>query len=352
MTTLDSLATLGWRPIFQHALTLEQLEVGQIARVLGLDRDRLLLRSEQAQWHEPAQKRWLSLPMDERPTVGDWVWLKPDEPSTLTLLPRLSLLQRVASGTNPRPQLLAANVDTVFIVSSCNADFNKARLERYLALALDSGVMPVIVLTKADLTEQADPYREAAQSLHATTPVVLMNALDEQAAIALQPWTGKGQTVALLGSSGVGKTTLTNRLLGEHRFDTADIREDDAKGRHTTTARQMVRIPDGGWIVDTPGMRELRLGDASEGVDLVFDDIVERARRCRFKDCNHQGDEGCALSAAIDRGELEPDRLRRFLKLKRETDIAQEQVWERRQRYKGFAKVVKMAKNAKDLKKR
>ncbi|MFC3853461.1 ribosome small subunit-dependent GTPase A [Salinispirillum marinum] len=352
MTKLISLAQLGWRPIFQQTLTLEQLEDGQVARVLGVDRERLLLQTEQVQWHEPAQKRWLSLPMDERPTVGDWVWLKPDTPGTLTLLPRQSLLQRVASGTNPKPQLLAANVDTVFIVSSCNADFNKARLERYLALALDSGVMPVIVLTKADLTDQVDHYRETAQSLHASTPVVLLNALDEQAAITLQPWTSEGQTVALLGSSGVGKTTLTNRLLGDQRFNTAAIREDDAKGRHTTTARQMVRIPDGGWIVDTPGMRELRLGDASEGVDRVFDDIVELARLCRFKDCNHQGDEGCALSAAIDRGELEPDRVRRFLKLKRETIIAQENVWERRQRYKGFAKVVKLAKNAKDLKKR
>lgn len=351
MTTHLSLAELGWRPVFQQTLTLEQLESGVVARILGVDRDRLLLRCEQSQWHEPMEKRWLDIPVDERPTVGDWVWLQPDVPGSLTVLTRQTLLQRVASGTNPKPQLLAANVDTLLIVSSCNADFNKARLERYLALAMNAGAMPVIVLTKADLSDQADDYREAAQSLQATTPVVLVNALDDTVRDELKPWLTTGQTVAILGSSGVGKTTLTNTLLGDVRFDTAGIREQDAKGRHTTTARQMVRIPDGGWIVDTPGMRELRLGDASEGVDRVFDDIVELATQCRFNDCHHQGDQGCALEAAVEQGALDPERLKRFLKLKRETANAQQTVWERRQRNKAFGKMTRTVLKDKNKKK-
>lgn len=352
MNTPISLAELGWRPLFQQALTLEQMESGVVARILGVDRDRLMLRSELAQWHEPLEKRWHDVAIDERPTVGDWVWLQPDVPGTLMLLPRQTLLQRVASGTEPKPQLLAANIDTLLIVSSCNADFNPARLERYLALALEAGAMPVFVLTKADLSSEVDHYREAAQTLHASTPVVVLNALDRNAVDQLKPWLAPGQTVAILGSSGVGKTTLTNTLLGEGRFSTAGIREQDAKGRHTTTARQMVHLPDGGWIVDTPGMRELRLGDASDGIDRVFDDIVELTRHCRFADCQHQGDQGCALAAALEQGTLDSKRLQRFLKLRRESQNAQQTVWERRKRYKAFGKMARRVQQAKNEKKR
>lgn len=212
--------------------------------------------------------------------------------------------------------------------------------------------MPVFVLTKADLSREVDHYREAAQTLHASTPVVVLNALDRSAVDQLKPWLAPGQTVAILGSSGVGKTTLTNTLLGEGRFSTAGIREQDAKGRHTTTARQMVHLPDGGWIVDTPGMRELRLGDASDGIDRVFDDIVELTRHCRFADCQHQGDQGCALAAALEQGTLDPDRLQRFLKLKRESQHAQQTVWERRKRYKAFGKMARSVQKAKNEKKR
>lgn len=345
-TTL-TLAELGWRPVIQQSLSLEQLETGTLVRILGVDRDQLLLQSEQSLWHEPLEKRWLNLPVDERPTVGDWAWLQPDVSNTLILLTRQTLLQRIASGSEPKPQVLAANVDTLLIVSSCNADFNKARLERYLALAMHAGVMPVIVLTKADLCETASDYQDTAQSLQATTPVVLVNALDRSAAEALNPWLATGQTLAILGSSGVGKTTLTNTLLGETRFATGDIREQDAKGRHTTTARQMVRIPDGAWIVDTPGMRELRLGDVGDGVDRVFEDIVQLTEQCRFHDCHHQGDLGCALEMAVEKGALDKDRLKRFLKLKRETDNAQQTIWERRQRYKAFGKMARKALKAK-----
>ncbi|WP_028671922.1 ribosome small subunit-dependent GTPase A [Saccharospirillum impatiens] len=352
MNTPISLAELGWRPLFQQTLTVEQLESGLVARILGVDRDRLQLRGERSHWHEPLEKRWHEVPIDERPTVGDWVWLKPHVPGSLVVLTRQTLLQRVASGTEPKPQLLAANIDTLFIVSSCNADFNKARLERYLALALNAGAMPVMVLTKADLSDTADHYREAAQSLQANTPVVLVNALDDSAAELLKPWLATGQTVAILGSSGVGKTTLTNTLLGDGQFSTAGIREQDAKGRHTTTARQMVRLPNGGWIVDTPGMRELRLGDASEGVDQLFDDIVELARQCRFNDCQHQGDRGCALAAAVEQGSLDSARLGRFLKLRRETVNAQQTPWERKQRYRAFGKLVRQVKKDKSLKNR
>lgn len=336
-----TLAELGWRPVYQQQLTLDDLESGRPARVTAVHRDRLEWLDESGAHSWPISGPWRTAEPEDRPTLGDWLWLDAASGEPRRLLQRQTLLKRTASGTEPRPQLIAANLDTLLIVASCNADFNLSRLERYLALALDAGVDPVIVLTKADLSDEVDALRDQAQSLRSDLPVVCLDARQNWAADALAPWLMSGQSVALVGSSGVGKTTLTNSLVGEARFATAAIREDDAKGRHTTTQRQMVRIASGAWIMDTPGMRELRLGEAESGVSAVFDDIEALARQCRFNDCAHQGDAGCAVEAAVASGELDPRRLRSYHKLQRETAQASETVWQQRRRHKAFSKMAK-----------
>ncbi len=278
--------------------------------------------------------------------VGDWVLYDPDTRRVTRLLDRRSVLSRRAAGHVAKAQLIAANVDTLFIVTSCNADFNVARLERYVAMALDAGSNPVIVLTKIDRTDDAARYVAEATAMSDRVEVVALNARDAAQLAALEPWCGTGQTVALLGSSGVGKSTLINGLTGEVQA-TAGIREDDAKGRHTTTSRSLHRVLDGGWLIDMPGMRELGMHDVAEGIDLLFDDLAALAETCRFRDCAHDQDAGCALRTAVAAGEVSQDRLDRWLKLKREDAANVASVAERRKREKSFGKMVKSAKAAK-----
>lgn len=249
--------------------------------------------------------------------IGDWLLLDPDDHRAIRRLERKTVLARKAAGDTIRPQLIAANVDTVFIVSSCNQDFNPSRLERYLALVLESKSVPVVVLTKSDLHDDPASLRQIAESLHPGLIVETLDARDTQQSNTLNDWCGVGKTVAMLGSSGVGKSTLANALCGLS-IKTSSIREDDAKGRHTTTARSMHRLSAGGWLIDNPGMRELQLADCEQGVADLFDDVLKIAEQCRYRNCNHQGDVGCALGAAVEAGDLEQRRLTSYLKLQSE----------------------------------
>lgn len=276
--------------------------------------------------------------------VGDWVL--ETNGAVARVLDRQSLLERRAAGTDVRTQLIAANVTTLGIVTSCNADFNERRLERYLVLAADAGCLPLVVLTKADQTDNPGDYGRRAERLSPLLTAVALDATDALDVKLLHPWCRAGDTLALVGSSGVGKTTLRNALTGESAA-TQGIRDDDAKGRHTTTARSLSRTVAGGWLIDTPGMRALRLTDVSYGIDAVFADIEDLAVSCRFNDCAHESEPGCAITAAIDSGDLDPDRLRRWRKLKAEDLYNSETVAEARARAKGFGKMVRKAMDEK-----
>ena len=247
--------------------------------------------------------------------VGDWIYH--DGRQVCQVLERKTTIGRGAAGETGGHQLIASNVDTLAIVTSCNDDFNPARLERYLAMCSAGGAFPLVVLTKADLSQEVDGFRRRAEHLSPLVSALTLNARDPDDVARLHPWCTAGQTMALVGSSGVGKTTLQNMLTGVEQI-TQPIREADAKGRHTTAARSLRRTLAGGWLIDTPGMRELRLSQASEGIDAVFADLALLAQQCQFNDCQHASEPGCAVQAAIKNGTLAPDRLRHWQKLQRE----------------------------------
>ena len=333
---------LGWSAYFNSQLELDEINAAIPFRLTQIHRDRAEAMGE-------AGPATLPFTGDQRAgdfAVGDWVLANPTLTHITRRLDRLTCLSRKAAGEGSERQLIAANVDTLFITTSCNADFNPARLERYIAMALEAEAMPVILLTKPDLCEDAEDYLNSANQISNRAEAILINAKGSDVAETLAPWIGVGQTVALLGSSGVGKSTLTSALTGEDT-ETATIREADAKGRHTTTARSMHRIPDGGWLIDTPGMRELAMKDAADGIDALFADIVELIPNCRFRDCAHASEPGCAVQAAIQTGQLDADRLERWKKLRAEDTRNSETVAQARRRDKSFGKMVKGAVGAK-----
>ncbi len=258
------------------------------------------------------------VPLHERAAVGDWVLQ--DGRRILALLPRLTAIKRAAAGEHYQQQVIAANVDTAFVVCGLDADFNPRRIERYLLLVGGGGVKPVVVLTKADRDgADADAALAALADLRAQgVPVLALNARDPSTAEALSPWLGPGRTAVLVGSSGAGKSTVTNTLLGEERMKTGAVREHDSRGRHTTTHRALIALPSGACLIDTPGMRELKPTGEEELADGGFADIEELASQCRFSDCAHRAEPGCAIRAAIAAGTLDAARVANYLKLRDE----------------------------------
>jgi len=260
----------------------------------------------------------------EFPVTGDWLAVEERDGACLIqhVMPRATAFTRKSAGPSGALQVVAANVDVALLSASLNADLNLRRLERYLAAAYESGAQPVIVLTKADLCGDIDALVETVEGIAFSVPVIAVSAADGRGLDDLRAHLPRGSTEVLLGSSGVGKSTLVNALAGEALMATQAIREDDARGRHTTTHRELIRLPSGALILDTPGMRELGLWDADAGVSATFADVtgdVERiARRCRFGDCTHGAEPGCAVRAALDDGTLDADRWRSFQKLQRE----------------------------------
>ena len=322
------LSSLGWTPHFTRQVDPD--ESLSPARVAAVHRSHLTVLPEGLRLFVPDGTG--------RYAVGDWVLH--DDAHVLRRLEPTTELSRKAAGDGAERQLLAANVDTLGIVTSCNADFSVARLERYLAVAFSAGCLPLVILTKADQASDPERYLSEAQRLSPLVTALMLDARDPEEVARLHPWVGPGHTLALVGSSGVGKTTLQNALTGVEAL-TQDIREDDARGRHTTTARNLRPTLAGGCLIDTPGMRELGMLEASEGISAVFADIEELAQGCRFRDCAHQGEPGCAVQAAIDAGNLEGNRVRRYQKLEREDRLHTESLHERHLRNRSWAKATR-----------
>lgn len=270
------------------------------------------------EWQRPAGYRKGSSSAEQRAAVGDWVLLEGKR--IVALLPRRSAIKRGAAGEHYKQQVIAANIDTVLVVCGLDGDFNPRRIERYLLLVLGGGAQPVVVLTKADKDDS--DVQAAVDALTGVAgqdvPVFGVNAKDRDSVAALDPWLQAGMTAVLVGSSGAGKSTLTNTLLGSERMKTADVRESDARGRHTTTHRALIPLPSGACLIDTPGMRELKPTGEEDLAEGGFADVEALAEQCKFRDCKHEREPGCAVRAAIEAGTLDPQRFANYLKLRDE----------------------------------
>jgi ribosome biogenesis GTPase len=315
---MHPLSVLGFSPFFEEHL---QLHPGaRPARVASEHRGLHALWSEHGvESAQLAGRLRHELDTEQHPGVGDWVTLRTHPGSGPQLidavLPRRTLFTRGANAS--RAQVIAANVDLVFVVAGLDADYNLRRIERYVSRVWASGARPLVLLNKADLASEVDARVRAVELRCPTVTVLPLSALRAEGLDPLRAMITEGLTAALVGSSGAGKSTLINSLLDEERMATGGLRERDGRGRHTTTHRQLVRLPGGGLLLDTPGMRELRMPD-EEGLNAVFSDIASLARRCRFRDCQHDAEPGCAVREAIEAGLLAEDRLLHLQKLERE----------------------------------
>ena len=324
----NPLDRLGWSSFFAQQCDADTLVATPPVRVTSVHRSGLQVQGVGVS---------AVLPPRKDVTVGDWFLYDAESLSDSRLLDRKSLIKRRSPGKDRFEQLIAANIDTAFIVTSCNDDFNIARLERYVALAFDAEVTPVILLTKPDLCNATAPYLDEARSISDLVAAELINAKSDDAAEQLKHWCGKGQTVAFLGSSGGGKPPRSNAL----DIETGELRAMDSKGRHTTTRRELHFIPCGCAVLDTPGMRELQLTDAAAGVGDLFADLETLQTQCKFRDCAHDSEPGCAIKSALERGDIEQARVDRWRKLVLEDAFNTASLTERKHKEKNLSKVIK-----------
>jgi ribosome biogenesis GTPase / thiamine phosphate phosphatase len=341
---------LGFDKWFESHATEILHEDGGIARVSAVDRGSYLIRTESGE--VPAEltgklSYQIESPVD-LPCVGDWVTARYYDNNTAAVIhgvfPRKTFLRRKTAGANIDFQMIAANIDAAFIVQSCHFDFNPNRLDRYLVMAADGGVESIVVLTKTDLIPQDELKQKVA----------IVNSAQNTRVLAVSNLTGHGfhefrqtlcpgRTYCLLGSSGVGKTTLINRLIGQEAFDTKPV-SGTGEGTHTTSRRQLIVLSQGAMLIDTPGMRELGLVGAGDGVNAGFEDVAKLSTECRYADCSHEQEPGCAVQAAVKRGELSEDRHSNYLKLRKESDYYEMSYLDKRKKDKAFGRFIKSYK--------
>lgn len=320
-----TLEALGWTPRFAEAFEPFRASGGEPARV-SLEHThiyRVLTPTGERLARVAGRLRHAAEERADFPAVGDWVVLDPPsagggDARIRAILPRASQFSRRASGNPTERQVLAANLDVVFLVSGLDHDFNPRRIERYLVTAQDSGATPVIVLNKADLVDDPGAFVREVEILAKDVPVLAMSAKRPETLAAVRAHLGPGRTAALLGSSGVGKSSIANALIGDEILATREVRDYDSRGRHTTTGRQLILLPGGGILIDTPGLRELQLWDTGDSVEGAFADIEAIGEDCRFRDCRHATEPGCAVTAAVKDGTLSDLRLASFRKLQAE----------------------------------
>lgn len=334
MSNFTSLGRLGWQAYFQQQLSLDEWDNAIPARVIEQNKSEITVSTGSDTFNIA-----LLATMPEM-IVGDWLILDSQQ-HILRLLDRKTCFSRKSAGSKLKKQLISANVDVAFIMSSMNDDFNLNRLERFLSLVNESGAEPVVLLSKSDQAATPESFVEQIQQLDPFLTVEAVNCLDRESVNKLSPWLKEGATIAALGTSGVGKSTLVNTLLGEYRQSTGDIREDDYKGRHTTTRRSLIALDSGAVILDTPGMREIQLADCKEGIAATFSDILVFSEQCKFSDCQHQSEPGCAVQEAIKSGEIDQRRLNNYLKLLREESLNSASLSERRANDKALGKFYK-----------
>jgi len=344
------LSNLGFDQWFEARAAQFLQEDGSVARVSAVDRGSYLIRNESGEVPAELAGKFsyqIEGPID-LPCVGDWVTVQYYDNDTAAIIygvfPRKTFLRRKTAGANVDFQMIAANIDAAFIVQSCHFDFNPRRLDRYLVMAADGGVEPIVMLTKTDLITRDELEQKLANVRTATEARVLsLSSITGSGFDEFQQTLSPGRTYCLLGSSGVGKTTLINRLIGREAYDTKPV-SGTGEGTHTTSRRQLIVLSQGAMLIDTPGMRELGLVGAGGGVNAGFVDLVGLSANCRYADCSHEHEPGCAVQAAVESGELSEDRYSSFIKLKKESDYYAMSYLDKRRKDRAFGRFIKSSK--------
>jgi ribosome biogenesis GTPase len=340
------LENIGFSDWFRERLDTGKSPEFSPARVIAIDRNRYQVADGDGLVTAELTGRLVfnaDSPLD-LPAVGDWVYAQISADRSLAVIhdifPRKTLLKRKTVGKRVEWQLIAANIERALIIQALDHDFNLRRLERYLVMVNESGISPLVLLSKSDLlpTDEIEAKKAEIRRLMPEVEIVAYSSLDDSGLEVVKRELEPGCTYCLLGSSGVGKTTLINRLIDSELYETREVREKDGRGRHATTRRQLITLDNGALIIDTPGMRELGNIAADSGLDKTFGEITELAEHCRFNDCSHTGEEGCAVLAAMENGTLEEERYRSYLKLRKESEYNEASYLERREKDRKFGK--------------
>ena len=318
------LIDLGWNPFFDSHFKPNQKKGLSVMRIIRENREKYIAYSEQGEFkcEVTGKFRFEAYSKGNFPTVGDWVVASPrpheGKASIDALLPRKSVFLRKVAGNITEEQVVAANIDIVFIVCGLDLNFNLRRIERYLSITWESGAVPIILLNKSDLCPEAEARKNEVKSIALGVDIYTISAFQKIGLDILYKYIQRGKTAAFLGSSGVGKSTIINSLFGTERLKVNEVSELGSRGRHTTSFRELMLLPNGGMVIDTPGMRELQVWGDEKGLKQVFADLEELASKCQFRDCSHQKEPGCAVQEGLSNGSLDPGRLKNFLKLKKE----------------------------------